>query len=179
MEPANTRHIIGLGGQIGSGKTTTARAIASLGNGTALTISDTVKKRAELLGLGKDRRSLQDLAWRDISSGPEAFAQDVLGDRLTGLIVIDGVRQLSVWHALRKGTAPGRAHLVFVAVPWPERVRRVYHRDGISEDELREIDAHPVESDWGELKSHADVVVDGQLDAEELAKRVLARFYSV
>jgi dephospho-CoA kinase len=169
--------MIGLAGQIGSGKTTVARNIAALRNGVALTISDTVRQQARVLGLDQDRRSLQDLCWKIISTDPETFASDILGDQRPQLVVIDGIRQLSVWYALRHFAETGGARLVFVAVPWNERVRRVRIRDGISEAQLQQIDAHPIERGWSELKRAADVVVDGRLNPKELAQEVLRGIY--
>jgi dephospho-CoA kinase len=165
--------LIGIGGQIGCGKTTTARMVAELGDGTVLAVSDAVKKQAESLGLEKNRESLQDLAWKTVNSDLEAFARQILGCAMSGLVVVEGIRLLTIWNSLLDVGQPAATRLVSISVPWEERARRVHVRDGLSEAELKLVDAHPIERGWRDLRSHADLMLDGQLDPAELAERIL------
>src|SRR5215467_2502119 len=119
-DPSRLTRLIGVAGSIGSGKTTITQQIAALGDGTALTISDTLKRQATNLGIGHDRRSLQNLLRKAVDLSPDSLVRDIVGSRNQGLIIVDGVRQISVWCALYRYLQPAKACLVFVSVPWSE-----------------------------------------------------------
>jgi dephospho-CoA kinase len=167
--------VVGVAGPIGSGKSSLARDIASSGRGQVIMASNVIRRHARELGMDVSRRQLQDLGWHLVSTNPTEFAKELLNGSESGLVVVDGVRQWTVWRALIQLAAPVPACLVFVDISRAEQLRRVLSRDGVSEDQLQEIEMHPVEKDLTSLHNSADLVVDGGANFAEVARDVLAK----
>jgi dephospho-CoA kinase len=170
--------IIAIAGQIGSGKSTLSRILASRLNAKLLAFGDYVRARARRQGLDANSRSmLQDLGQR-LANDPATFVKDALswieygrGDRC----IIDGVRHKAVWEEITNISRRINedAKLVFLSVTGPERERRLLAR-GLEIDAIATFDNHPSERDVSHyFYEAADLRLDGRQTTAELVEIIV------
>jgi len=162
-----SRKIIGLSGQIGSGKTTVAERLRESGYVTSR-YSQVLKEMLSEKGKQESRSSLQEVGWEI----HEEKGQRWLGKQVCELIagqkcgVLDGLRFLED-HALMVETfGPGFLHIHFTA-PLPQRQKRVESR-GKEDVSFGAALQNPVEKEISRLEKVAGYVVSNDGTIEEL-----------
>lgn len=154
--------IVAISGATASGKTTLAQALAKRAGGMAASFGDYVRALASAQGQMLHRPTLQAVGQAAVEAGAEEFLANFLGWtgwRGGGLLILDGLRHVSVRDALRayaehSGT---NARFVFVEANADERMRRLHAR-GNDDAAIAEQDVHPSEHDVKErLRDEADL----------------------
>lgn len=182
MSSAKTpARVVTISGQIASGKSTLAEAIASATGWPVASFGVYVRSVAARRGLGTDRATLQAVGSELVRGGEERFVAEVLraaGWRPGQPAVLEGVRHLSVLNAVRRVTTPVPVFHVHVAVGEDERGTRVALRE--SDRRIQLMDAHETERDaqsGAALEHAADCVADGAADPVVQAIYIIKCFY--
>jgi len=169
---------IAIAGRTRAGKTTLAGALAGELGWPQTSFSSFVRAVAAERGLPEERRALQDLGAGLIEElGPRGFVEGALD--YAGLsgedipFLIEGVRHVVTWDALREVVAPASALLIYLTVSDRERDRRLA-AEGISAAEGREWERHSTEHDVLHLlEAKADFVLDADQPADYVANTVV------
>ena len=182
--------VIGLSGQLGSGKSTIARGLARALHCDPASFGDYVRSLARRGEYHVDRRTLQDLGQDELDSrGPEQFCVDMLDQQVPAFgpgnrLVVDGVRHLAIAGALRELLQPSVFFLVYMSVDNRVRFNRITTRElsGGSGQSLwklvGELDQHRTELEVRQaLRAHADLTLSATRPSSELVRAVL-RFVS-
>ncbi len=158
--------IIVLTGPIKSGKTTLSRLLADALRVPLASFGRYIRSKAQRRGIPPDsREQLQQLGLQLVSGDVQLLCRGVLND--VGFVsgkdlVIEGVRHVSVLTTI-KDIAPGQIiRLVYLESSVEDRAKRA----GISVEQMRILDSHPVEREIPILKSMADLVMDTSAPAE-------------
>ena len=152
-------------GPIGSGKSTAAAYIASEFGLKVVSFGAYVKDISEQAGSPSTREALQDLgdsSFRSMgSSGLLRAVLEYAGIENHDSVVFDGVRHPGVLTEIRQSAEATIA--VFLQVSREERHRRYNSRlsYGISLDEFKIMESHPVEAEISNLAELCDLVIDG------------------
>lgn len=178
--------VIGLSGQLGSGKSTIARGLARAMNCDSASFGDFVRSLARSGGYHLDRRTLQDLGQDELDSrGPDQFCVDMLEQQVPSFspgsrLVVDGVRHLAIANALRELLRPSVFFLVYVTVDKRVRFNRITTRElagGSAQNldvEVEQLDRHPTEMEVREaVRTHADLTLLATRPSSELVRAVL------
>lgn len=155
--------LLGLSGQIGSGKSSVSSAVAMALGWRRTGFGDYL--RAEIVRRGgdpNDRRALQDLGQQRVETDAAAFCRDVLavvgftpGDDL----VIDGVRHIAIFEMLAQVSKPSEARLLFLGAP--ETTRNVRVQSRTDAQDFARASTHRVEIEMQDaLPQRADALVD-------------------
>ena len=160
-------------GKIGSGKTSTSRAVAS-----ALECGRTSfggYLRDEVAGRGGDpycRKLLQDLGQSRIEQNAGSFCREVLaaGGFVPGEdFVLDGIRHVDVLPHLVRIAAPSEVRLIFLEADAGLRSIRVEERSARVREDFDRVASHVVEADMeDELPMAAHAIVDGSLPEQDV-----------
>lgn len=148
--------VIGISGSLRSGKTTLALALAETLRCPRASFGDYVRSKADEVGLGHDRATLQDLGEQLIElEGWQAFCEHTLrnagANRHTAPLVVDGVRHAPAIYALRELFAPVRVVLAHVNTA-DEQARTIrLEQDASDERPIDAIEAHSTERDTKQL----------------------------
>ena len=165
-------------GKIGSGKTSTSRAVASaLGCGRA-SFGDYL--RDEVAARGGDpacRTSLQDLGQGRIEQDAESFCRDVLaaGGFIPGEdFVLDGIRHVEVLPHLVSISAPSEVRLIFLKADAGLCSIRVADRSAKVPEDFDRATNHVVEANMGdELPMAAHTIVDSSLPERDVIEQCI------
>jgi dephospho-CoA kinase len=152
-----------LSGAPGSGKTTIAKAVAAHTGLQCGSFGDYVRARAREQGLSTERASLQRLGQSLVDQSPQDFCKatlDWLGWAPPGGLILEGLRHVSVYDALRALVRPTRVSLVFVEVDKGVQRARLEARDG--EDLSEAMATDPTEREVSLLRHRADLVVSSR-----------------
>ena len=168
-------------GKIGSGKTSTSRAVASaLGCGRA-SFGDYL--RDEVAARGDDsfcRKSIQDLGQARIEQDAESFCRDVLaaGGFIPGEdFVLDGIRHVEVLPHLVSISAPSEVRLIFLKADAELRSIRVADRSASVPEDFARATNHVVEADMEEeLPMAAHAIVDSTLPEQDVIAQCIGLF---
>jgi cytidylate kinase len=152
-------NILGIAGQIGSGKSSLARELCKRLNGKLISFGSFVRSEANRRGIRIDRAALQRLGEDLIAElGPDEFVRQVLySDSITSSIVIDGIRHVEIWQAIRS-IAPGSI-LVYLDVPDEIRIARLQQRDNLDIDSIKLAMLHPMEKNIPLLRQYSNLVL--------------------
>lgn len=171
--------VLGLAGQIASGKSTIARALALAMRCSQVSFGRYVRNRAKEAGYDEDRRTLQDLGQDLLNErGTEQFCIDVLRSEAPEFVpgmdlIVDGVRHVEVADALTSLTHPSRFALIFIRVDERTRQRRLELREGEDPMTLRQADEHETERDVGRaLLGRASLTLISTRPSGELVRAV-------
>ena len=174
--------VIGVSGNVASGKTVLSRAIADTLGWRWGSFGDEVRRLTRERGLDADNRLvLREVGQTLVETAGEGFCRAVLeraGWHLGEGVVLDGVRHATIVFIVRRLVEPMPFRLVLVTTPETVREERLAARRAarVSEPSRADIDYHATERDVSQtLPSLADVIVDGGVDMAQLVKDVLQR----
>jgi dephospho-CoA kinase len=171
--------VIAVAGEIGSGKTTVARALAQALDCQLVSFGSYIRSLAGRTNPNDlSRHNLQQLSDEIMASiGPAGLTKSVLtfsGWNRTHSLVIDGIRHPDVLAEIRNSVAPMPVFLIYIDVLPELRYQRVAARDALSRAELAVVDSHSTERDVStKIRELADLVIAGNRSAEELAAEVI------
>jgi dephospho-CoA kinase len=154
--------VICLSGAPGSGKTTIAKAVAVHTGLQCGGFGDYVRARAVEQGLSTERASLQRLGQSLVDRGPRDFCKatlDWLGWAPSRGLILEGLRHMSVYDALRALVHPTQVSLVFIDVDEVVRRARLKAR---SEEFSEASGSDPTERDVSLVRNRADLVVSSR-----------------
>lgn len=168
--------VIGLSGQLGSGKTSLASILSQRTSWPKAGFGDYLRHIAIERGLGTDRASLQQLGEEQIALGWENFCSTVLNHhgwkRGRGLVV-DGIRHVDAVQTLNRLIYPQSIFHVHLAINEELRHTRLVSRDG-TQALLGNSEEHSTEVDVKEaLPKTANMIVDAARPVEHLADEIM------
>lgn len=169
--------VVCFSGGIASGKTTLATAVADHLGLTVATFGGFVRGVARTRGIAEQRAELQALGEALIAEmGWGAFCSAVLDAAawsVGGSIVVDGIRHVAAFEAVKSLVVPVPARLIFVDVQREVRQARAAESRTGEGGNLAKADAHSTERDvHGALCERADLVLDGTREVEVLVDEV-------
>jgi dephospho-CoA kinase len=173
------RHIIGLAGEMASGKSTAANHLIHKYNATSHKFSTPLRDTLDRFGLPQTRGNLAQLSTKMRETfGEDLFAkvlyQDTQKDQ-SEYIVVDGVRRLADIEHLRK--LP-EFKLVYIKADPERRFGRITNRteneddQGKSYEDFQKEQVQEAELEIKSLEPHADVVIENDGTIEELFEEV-------
>ncbi len=163
-------------GKLGSGKSTVSKGVASRIGAKWNGFGSSVKSIAEERGLLTSRDQLQKLGAQLVIESPDFFCNRVLaeaGYSSSQVIVLDGLRHESILALLREKLAPDNLFCVFVELEEKIRVDRIAKRNGLNEEEVRQLDTHSTEIEVEKLRSVSDFVADNSKTPESAVDAVI------
>lgn len=171
--------VVCFAGKIGSGKTTTSRAIADTLHCGYASFGVYLRTIAEELGQDPgDRNYLQDLGQSLISENPVAFCKSVLnsGGFVPGKdFVLDGIRHVEVLEPLAQLVVPSELCLIFLHGSERTRRARVKNRSYKDWTDFNRRSKHVVEEQLRVVvPQRADIVLDtSSLDEQEVRAKCI------
>ncbi len=159
-------NIVGIAGQIGSGKTSLAMELCKRLNWKTISFGSYIRSEANRRGIKLDRVALQQLGEDLIAElGPGEFVRHVLySDKIYPNIVLDGIRHVEIWQAIRAITQ--KSILVYLDVSEEVRIARLQQRDNLDIDSIKLAMFHPMEKNIPFLRRFADLVLlDGSIES--------------
>ena len=174
------RLIIAISGKMASGKTTLAKALADRFAGTAASFGDHVRAIAASQGRELDREALQEIGQAAVDADPEKFVVNFLAGLKPAadtILVIEGLRHVSVRNALRDHARKTGAEIRFVHIETNEEQRAARLRArGDSEEATASLEAHASEADVRDrLRDEADLIVQRGEETSELVREIAIR----
>jgi cytidylate kinase len=145
--------VLGLTGQIASGKSTLAKGLAATLGWHRVSFGGYVRQVAKDSGYDEERKTLQNVGQHLLDTrGAEQFCVDVLEAQAGAFVpgqnlVVDGVRHERVADALASLVYPSAFALIVLRVDQRTRERRLELREGEGLQALHEADRHPTEFD--------------------------------
>lgn len=171
--------VLGLAGEIASGKGTTAQYIIDKYNGNSHRFSTMLRDVARRMYLEENRENLQKLSTifrqnfhNDLLS--MVIAKDVKNDKHE-IIAIDGVRRLADISYLKKIDG---FKLVYIEADIKKRFDRITKRSENTDDtrktfeEFKKDHKREAELQIKELKNHADYVIDNNCNFDDLYRQI-------
>ncbi|MFA6160148.1 MAG: AAA family ATPase [Parcubacteria group bacterium] len=171
--------ILGLAGEIASGKGTTAKYICEKYNGNSHRFSTMLRDVAGRMYLDVNRENLQKIStifrenfFDDILSS--VIAKDVENDEHK-IIAIDGVRRMADISYLQK--IPG-FKLVYIEAEMKKRYERIIGREENTDDKTKTFEdfqkdhEREAERQIKDLKNQAEYVIDNNGSLEKLYKQI-------
>ena len=151
--------IIGIAGQIGSGKTSLAMELCSRLNWQIISFGSFVRSEANRRGIRIDRVALQQLGEDLIADlGPDEFVRQVLfSDKINSNMVMDGIRHVEIWQTLR--SIAQQSILVYLDIPEEVRIARLRQRDNLDIDSIKLAMLHPMEHNIHLLRQYSNLVL--------------------
>lgn len=154
--------IVGISGEIGSGKTSIAFALSErLPFSSVRSFGAVVRQEASARGRGVTRDELQTTGIELINEGWDVFVAKTLHPQPdTATVIVDGIRHPKAVTALRRLWPEARFLLVYIK-PSEATIRRRFEARGESVESL----SHAVEAELPDVLAIADlVVVDEDLE---------------
>lgn len=151
--------VVGIAGQIGSGKTSLAMELSKRLNWKLISFGSFVRSEANRRGINIDRVALQQLGEDLITElGPDEFVRQVLfSDKINSNMVIDGIRHVEIWQAIR--SIAQQSILVYLDIPEEVRIARLQQRDNLDIDSIKLAMFHPMERNIPFLRQFSDLVL--------------------
>jgi cytidylate kinase len=167
--------VICLSGAPGSGKTTIAKALTAHTGFQFGSFGDYVRARAREQGLSTERDSLQRLGQSLVDQGPQNFCKATL-DWLEWApprgLILEGLRHVSIYEALRTLVHPIQVFLVYIEVDRNLQRARLKSRSG---EELSEaLTTDPTEREVSSLRNRADLVVSSPDTSESAVAAIVS-----
>ncbi|MDE0230334.1 MAG: hypothetical protein OXJ62_15900 [Spirochaetaceae bacterium] len=177
-ETAPISLLVCFSGKIGSGKTSTSRAVASALRCGRASFGDYLRDVVATRGGDPGcRKSLQDLGQARIDQDAELFCSEVLtaGGFVPGEdFVLDGIRHVEVLPHLVSISAPSEVRLIFLKADAGLRSIRVADRAAWVPEDFDAAADHLVESDMeAELPMAADAIVDSSIPERDVIKHCI------
>ena len=165
--------VICLSSRIGAGKSSLANSLATAVGWGHTSFGDYVREIAKQRGSDPSREVLQQIGEELISADVQSFSQAVISqtDWQRGC-VIDGIRHIQAYQAIKKIVSPLPTYLVFVDIDESVRRKRLHER-GMTDNQIDAADRHSTEAQVrGVLKQQADIVLEGSRDIPDLVMAV-------
>ncbi|WP_339734800.1 AAA family ATPase [uncultured Gimesia sp.] len=166
--------VIGISGQISSGKTTLAAALAETLSCPMASFGDFVRKVAKESEASGERLSLQDIGQSLVDGDCRQFCEDVIqsANWTRGqALVVDGIRHVEAWKNVCQIVSQKETCLVVVSTSESIRARRNKNKD---KKMLAQLDKHPVEADSiDSLPEIADMRLDGSRNVSDLVHEII------
>jgi hypothetical protein len=162
----STRLVVGFAGRSKSGKTRLSAQVAQETSAGVGSFGNAVRAEARARHLdASDFEVLMELGARLMAEDRERICQVVLSeggwpDR--EIVLLDGVRHLSVIKTVKRIIAPAAFRLVVVDTSPESRRKRFQQAHSASSTTLEQIDIHPVSSEVDALSQIADYHADGE-----------------
>jgi len=174
-DKTNFSNIVGIAGQIGSGKTSLAKELCKRLNWQLISFGSFVRSEANRRGLKIERAALQQLGENLISEfGPAEFVRQVLcSNKPFSNIVIDGIRHVEIWQAIQSVAQKGI--LVYLDVPEEVRIARLHERDDSDIDSIKLAMLHPMGKNIYLLRQYSNLVLFDET-IESMVAQVMALF---
>lgn len=172
--------VICLSGRIGSGKTSVATALATARDAATTSFGAFVRTAAIARGLDANRREiLQDLGAKLITDhGHEWLCREVIGSanwKQDRDLVVDGIRHVEVFDAIKRIAAPTTALLVHLQLESEVELAVRAGRRGIAPEARTDLEQHSTEHDViRELPELADLVVSAEAPVEQIVGAINA-----
>ncbi|MPM90971.1 hypothetical protein SDC9_138095 [bioreactor metagenome] len=178
LELCNYPPIICVSGKIASGKTYISKAIAERTIGTRHSTSDYLRYVLSITGImNPSRKQLQQQGESEIKKGWSLFASSFLNylsfSSVENITIIDGVRHLEFFHAIKALVYPQKCLLIYLDIPDNIIQQRLCERD-----EGKIVYDHIAEGNLQELKNSADYISNGDIDEIEEYIKKLSLIYS-
>ena len=170
-------------GQIGSGKSTVTTFLASKLSVQVVSFGKYIRHLAQRSGRQGTRNTLQDLGdslYQKIgASGLLQGALEIAGIDDDEIVVFDGVRHAEVLAEIRRRA--GKTVAIYLDVGQEERYqrRRSQVGDGLSPEEFRAFDSHPVEVEVSDLVDLCDFVIDASQPLTYLLGKLPAELFTL
>jgi NTP pyrophosphatase (non-canonical NTP hydrolase)/cytidylate kinase len=164
------RAVVCLAGDIASGKTTIARALAASSPRAHLcSFGDVVRRRAHRQQAPLDRASLQAVGTTLVAAGWPAFVDLLLQDtpEHTELLVVDGIRHVEAVTELARRFPDTPVKLIYLRAD-PDTIAGRLRRRGEPDTVLD----HPIESSLHDVAAAADLQLDSCQPADELIAQI-------
>jgi cytidylate kinase len=169
--------VLAFSGKIGSGKTTLSQQVAEALGWRRASFGEYLSTFARSQGLEDSRDVLQELGERLVSRSADDFCRSVLahfGWNSGEPLVIDGIRHVAIFEALRRIVAPLELRLVFINVDENTRLKRLKQSDRDVIDRLQQIEAHSTEREVvATLPSLASRRVEGDRPAKDVVREIV------
>ena len=169
--------IICLAGPRASGKSTTAKCLASFLGWRSFSFGDYVRKVAKERGLDpQDLLVLQNIGSELIEMGWDNFCQNLL--TFYGYnnenVIIDGIRHVQAVNTLSSITQ-SRVFLVYLDVPETVQNERIQHR---YRGEYEGHENHDVEKQVkSEVREKADFIINAEIPPEEVTQSIIQALF--
>lgn len=168
MTQLTDQWMIMVAGSMRSGKSTLARRIVERFGGVRVGFGDAVRRRAQELGLPRERRLLQQIGEEWVACDPEGLCDAVLASSAgQAMVVVDGVRHQHIHGMLRERAQGRRVILIFVDTGIGVRRDRLAV-DGVKGEAIDTLLNHSTENELPLLREVADIVADGTRDAAQV-----------
>jgi gluconate kinase len=167
------RAIVCIGGEIASGKTTLAQALAEhFQNAVACSFGDVVRRQARNEGKPLDRPTLQAMGLFLVAAGWPSFVDALLEDLPPWIevLVVEGIRHREAVDEIARRNLSDKLLIVYLQVDQVVQSARQQDRG-----ESFRGHTHTVESSLGEVQAMADLVIDGSLPVGEIVAAVIQR----
>lgn len=167
------RAIICISGEIASGKTTLAQALAEhFQNAVVRSFGDVVRRCARNEGKPLDRETLQAVGLFLVAAGWPSFVDALLKDLPPWIevLVVEGIRHREAVDEIARRKLSDKLLTVYLQVDQPVQSARQQDRG-----ESFSSRSHTVESSLGEVQAIAGLVIDGGLPVGEIVEAVIQR----
>lgn len=157
-----------------SGKTTLARCLAEIETGVVLTVGDLIGDLMRVGAIDRPKRSdLQLFGYDLVRDQPTVLAERIkrAGEGVD-LLLVDGLRAVSVAVALREILGPDHLKVVFLDAPRHERKRRFETRAEARTTAFDDVDDSPIELLTEAFREDADLIADATARPCDLALAV-------
>ncbi len=173
------KHIVGLTGEMASGKSTVAKYLINTHKASLHRFSIPLRDVLKRLHLDESRTNLGKLS----TNLRETFGQDLFARIIFNevkednkeVVVVDGVRRVEDIHYLRE--LP-EFKLVYIKVPIEARYKRISHRTENSDDrgktfeQFKKEQAQEAETEIQGLEERADIVIKNDGTLEDLYAKI-------
>ena len=167
--------VIAIAGRSGAGKSTLARSLAESLQTRQVGFGDYIRSLSGKLHGHAELTALQAKGHELASTDPNSFANEFLlwAEKKGPFGIIEGLRHVSVAKALRSALEEREREMLVLYVD-TERELRAFRRTGGDLQRLAVIDQHPVEGEVENLAAHADLLIDGMSDLNEVLAHINA-----
>lgn len=163
--------VVCLSGRIASGKTSTARRLATqLTNAVTRSFGDVVRHHATQAGYALDRTALQALGSQLVAAGWPSFVETLLADvpADTQTLVVDGVRHPEAIEELQRQLPGCRVVTAYLHLD-----QHVQHARMLERGDPLWTDNHAVEGALDRVRAMADLVIGSDLPPAEIDSCIL------
>jgi len=172
--------VIAFSGQIKSGKTTIAQAVATAIGCPRVSFGDEVRRVVASRGLSDSRENLQAVGEELVANQLDDFCRAVLGQAGRGTpaesVVVDGLRHVEALDCLGRLLSPVPVNLVYIDTLDQLRSAR-YAETSTGESPLTSFENHSTEHQVGRtLRDRADLIVSGD-DVSVAVSCILSQFF--